>query len=466
MLVLLVVFAIIVNADITADKVNGIPNYDGEINFDQYAGYITVDESHGRALFYWFVESQNSPSNDPVVLWLNGGPGCSSLDGFLYEHGPFRFDRSGTGNIFSSNDTLRSNPYSWNKVANMIYLEAPAGVGYSYSNTTADYFTNDNKTAEDNYQFLINFFESYPEFAGNDFYIAGESYAGIYVPTLAYYVHMMNQEGGNPQINLKGILVGNGVTDEDYDAHSFTQFAYDHALYSPNLYQELSDNDCLEGPTSLKCGKLLLEMHNQIGNVNIYDIYKRCYEEDTKTFDESSNYSPLNLKYLGPSISHNVGLDPPCINNAAATQYLNMEQTRSAIHALPATAIGPWEICSDKVEYKKLYNSVLPAYEVLTQHYRVLVYSGDSDGAVPYLGTIQWINYFESGNTPIQDWRAWTVLDSGDAGYDATAQVAGYATVYSNLNFVTVKGAGHMVPQYKPREGYSMFASFLKGQFP
>lgn len=111
---------------------------------------------------------------------MNGGPGCSSLDGFLYEHGPFRFDRSGTGNIFSSNDTLRSNPYSWNKVANMIYLEAPAGVGYSYSNTTADYFTNDNKTAEDNYQFLINFFESYPEFAGNDFYIAGESYAGIY----------------------------------------------------------------------------------------------------------------------------------------------------------------------------------------------------------------------------------------------------------------------------------------------
>merc|ERR1711982_305372 len=85
---------------------------------------------------------------------------------------------------------------------------------------------------------------------------------------------------------------------------------------------------------------------------------------------------------------------------------------------------------------------------------------------LPYLGTIQWINYFESGNTPIQDWRAWTVLDSGDAGYDATAQVAGYATVYSNLNFVTVKGAGHMVPQYKPREGYSMFASFLKGQFP
>jgi len=446
-------------ADIAADKVTSIPHYNEPIPFNQYAGYIDVDKTHGRSLFYWFVESQNNPSTDPVVLWLNGGPGCSSLDGFLYEHGPFRFDRSGTGNIYAHNDTLRSNPFAWNQVANMIYLEAPAGVGFSYSNTSSDYYTNDNKTAIDNYQFLLNFFASYPEFAANDFYIAGESYAGIYVPTLAYYVHQQNSETSNPKINLKGILVGNGVTDEEYDAHSFIQFAYNHALYSPLLYKKLSTHGCLNGPKSVICGKLLIEMHAEIGNVNIYDIYKGCYPPA----GSSSAYSPLDFKFAG---QENVGLSPPCINSAAASEYLNLPEVRQAIHAMPASAIGPWEICSNKVIYNKLYPSVVGAYEVLTQHYRVLVYSGDSDGAVPYLGTIEWIEAFEGNKTPIKDWVAWSTLAHGKAGYDPTAQVAGYVTVYDNLNFVSVKGAGHMVPQYKPAEGYAMFASFLAGKFP
>ena len=103
------------------------------------------------------------------MLWLNGGPGCSSLDGFFYEHGPFKFDRS----VGGSDSDLHYNPFAWNQVANVIYLEAPAGVGFSYSNTSSDYFTNDNQTAEDNWQFLASWFEAYPEYALNDFYITG-----------------------------------------------------------------------------------------------------------------------------------------------------------------------------------------------------------------------------------------------------------------------------------------------------
>ena len=272
----------------------------------------------------------------------------------------------------------------------------------------------------------------------------------------------MNQNSNNFQINLKGILVGNGVTDETYDATSFTQFAYNHGLYSPTLYQQIVNDGCLDGPVSIQCDKLLLQMHEQVGNVNIYDIYKGCYES-SGSLSESS-YSPLKFKFSGRN--QNVGEDPPCINNAAATQYLNLPQTRTAIHALPQSAIGPWEICSDKVVYNKLYPSVLGAYEVLTQHYRVLVYSGDSDGAVPYVGTVEWIQSFESGNTPSKDWIAWSVISDGVAGYDPTAQVAGYATVYDNLNFITIKGAGHMVPQYKPREAFAFFSSFLAKSFP
>ena len=389
---------------------------------------------------------------------MNGGPGCSSLDGFLYEHGPFHFDRSGTGNIYATNDTLHANPVSWNKVANVLYLEAPAGVGYSYSNTSSDYNTNDNKTAEDNYQFLLNFFAAYPQFQGNDFYVAGESYAGIYVPTLAYYIHQQNTQTSNTKINLKGILVGNGVTDETYDAVSYYQFAYNHALYSPNLYNQLVAGNCLVYDSPLSCLPLLLQLSNEVGNVNRYDIYKNCYEGPGSEF----NYSPLHRHFDNLSAR----VSPPCINSAAATTYLNLASVRQALHALPASAIGPWEICSDKVNYKKLYTSVLGAYSVLCANYRVLVYSGDTDGAVPYLGTMEWIRAFENGATPIVDWKPWTQTDGVPSYATSTEQVAGYVTKYSNLNFVTVRGAGHMVPQYKPVEGFAMFAGFLDGSFP
>ena len=206
-------------------------------------------------------------------------------------------------------------------------------------------------------------------------------------------------------------------------------------------------------------------MHNQIGNVNIYDIYKGCFPPAGSSSLKHS-YNPLNFDFVGQSSSSNVGLTPPCVNSVAATNYLNLPEVREAIHAKPASAIGPWEICSDKVSYTKLYPSVVGAYQLLTQYYRVLVYSGDADGAVPYLGTIEWIEAFESGKKPLKDWVAWSVKSHGVADYDPTAQVAGYVTVYDNLNFVSVKGAGHMVPQYKPAEGYAMFASFLDKSFP
>eukprot|EP01094_Clydonella_sp_ATCC50884_P001464 TRINITY_DN11090_c0_g1_i2.p1 TRINITY_DN11090_c0_g1~~TRINITY_DN11090_c0_g1_i2.p1 ORF type:complete len:471 (+),score=135.73 TRINITY_DN11090_c0_g1_i2:39-1415(+) len=437
---------------IAADKLPAMPNFDAPVPFDQYAGYITVDQSAGRALYYWFVESQRSPSSDPVVLWLNGGPGCSSLDGFFYEHGPFHFDRELDPNDPEA-EQLHMNPFSWNNVSNVIYLEAPAGVGFSYSNTSSDYRANDNTTAADNYQFLVNWFAAYPEYAQNDFYIAGESYGGIYVPTLAYLVHEKNQDPSNPKLNLKGVLVGNGVTDEEYDATSFPVFAYNHGLYSDTIHKELEKEGCLTDTVALRsapsCGLLLAQMYVQIGNVNIYDIYHSCYQGA----NEGDAYSPLQVA------SEVVGAEVPCINSVAATNYLNNDTIRAAIHALPISQIGRWAICSDKLLYKKLYQTVLPAYETLTKNYRVLFYTGDVDGSVPYVGSMEWLKKLESGGTPKKDWVSWLV----------NRQVAGYATVYDApypITFTTVKGSGHMVPQFKPAQAFFMFSKFLDNEFP
>jgi serine carboxypeptidase-like clade 2 len=156
-------------------------------------------------MFYWFFEAMDLPKEKPLVLWLNGGPGCSSVGyGATQEIGPFLVDTNGNG--------LNFNPYAWNKEANMLFLESPVGVGFSYSNTSSDYQKlGDDFTARDAYTFLCNWFEKFPEHKENTFYIAGESYAGKYVPELAEVVYDNNnnnkKNGSSFHINLKGILV-------------------------------------------------------------------------------------------------------------------------------------------------------------------------------------------------------------------------------------------------------------------
>lgn len=117
------------------------------------------------------VESENDPVTDPTIFWFNGGPGCSSLDGFMYELGPF---------IINPNLTLSTRPGRWNQLANMVYIESPVGVGFSYSNSLS-YKTDDDRTAQENKQAISLFFtEKFPQLKANKFFIAGESYAGIY----------------------------------------------------------------------------------------------------------------------------------------------------------------------------------------------------------------------------------------------------------------------------------------------
>ncbi|KAL8097057.1 hypothetical protein AgCh_030232 [Apium graveolens] len=180
-----------------AEKVESLPGQPDGATFEQYSGYVTVDPVAGRALFYYFAQSENS-SSQPLVLWLNGGPGCSSFgNGAMMELGPFRVNSDGK--------TLSQNKYAWNDVANVLFLESPAGVGFSYSNRTSDYATGDKKTAEDSYTFLINWLERFPEYKTRDFFITGESYAGHYIPQLAQLILHNNKITNQTVINLKGI---------------------------------------------------------------------------------------------------------------------------------------------------------------------------------------------------------------------------------------------------------------------
>jgi len=352
-------------------------------------------------------------------------------------------------------------PNSWNKVANMIYLDSPCGVGLSYSTNPNDYITDDNITAHDSCNFLQYFFSQFPEFQQNDFYISGESYAGIYVPTLAQQVMFHNQNHPKTMINLKGIIVGNGVTDEMYDGNAFIPFVWGHSLIPDYLYNELL-KEC-EGnywnSTSDECNNLQYNASGYVNDLNIYNIYIDCYGLDPRRAHrplQELNYrirERVRDSVLEQKMPKRApGFDVPCIDSSRATEWLNQDTVRTAIHALPTSQIN-WTICSDVVEYTSQYSTVIPIHkELLEAGYRLMIYSGDVDMCVPNTGTEAWTS---SLNLPLEDgWRPWFVNN----------QVAGYVTTYKGLTYATVKGSGHMVPQYRPPQALAFFTRFLNGQ--
>jgi carboxypeptidase C (cathepsin A) len=167
------------------------------------AGYIKLPNKQDAQYFYWFFESRKAPATDPLVLWLSGGPGASSLMTLLSENGP----------CFINQDlTTAANPNSWNAEANVVWLDQPTGVGYSFgSPADADH---DEKDVQDNiYWFLQGFIDNHPEFEGRRLFLAGESYAGHYVPAAAHKIYRENKQAKTSRLNLRGVAIGNGLVN-------------------------------------------------------------------------------------------------------------------------------------------------------------------------------------------------------------------------------------------------------------
>ena len=190
-----------------ADQITNLPGTALlNITFNQFSGYLAIPGADGNSkqMHYWLVESINDPATDPLSFWTNGGPGCSGLIGFMTEMGPFRPLADGN---------LILNDLAWNKIANNVYIESPAGVGFSYSDNSADYKTGDAQTAIDNYNLIQAFLVRFPQFSTNSLYITSESYGGHYMPTLAKQIVDQNTAGTQPRLNFKGFAVGNPYTN-------------------------------------------------------------------------------------------------------------------------------------------------------------------------------------------------------------------------------------------------------------
>eukprot|EP00262_Sarcandra_glabra_P000945 TRINITY_DN10978_c0_g1_i1.p1 TRINITY_DN10978_c0_g1~~TRINITY_DN10978_c0_g1_i1.p1 ORF type:complete len:502 (-),score=84.66 TRINITY_DN10978_c0_g1_i1:72-1577(-) len=463
-----------------------VPGFTGTLPSKHYAGYVNIDESDGKNLYYYFVVSEGKPSEDPVVLWLNGGPGCSSFDGFVYEHGPFNF-QAGSG--AKSLPQLHLNPYSWSKVSSVLYLDSPAGVGLSYADNQDAYNTGDFKTASDTHTFLLKWFKQYPEFLTNPFYISGESYAGVYVPTLASEVAKGIKAGLKPTLNFKGYMVGNGVTDTEIDGNALVPFAHGMALISDDLFKEVTDacQGNFWNPIGSSCEANLEKVDQELNNLNIYDILEPCYHSvGANKIETNDSRIPNSFRKLGeterplavrkrmfgrswplrapvkdglvptwPELAEMLGSSGvPCTDDEVATVWLNNDEVRKAIHAQQRSKIGDWELCTSTITYHHDAGSMIKYHRNLTaQGYRALVFSGDHDMCVPYTGSAMWTR--SMGYKIVDEWRPWIVDE----------QVAGYSQGYEhNLIFLTIKGAGHTVPEYKPKEALTFYSRWLAGK--
>lgn len=471
-----------------AAQVTNLPGTEKlDIPFNQFSGYVKVNGT--KNLHYWMVESQRDPSTDPIAFWTNGGPGCSGLYGFLTENGPF--------SAVNADLTLSLNPYSWNTVANMVFIEQPCGVGFSYSDqedpyaNNGDYVTDDAHAAKDNYALIQAFFDIFPQYRTNDLYIASESYGGHYMPQLSQEIVDRNSAGQDTHLNFKGMMVGNPGTTFYSIIPAGLDTYWGHQLVSKPLYDGFVEN-CRNAPhfNMTVCEAYYMAMYAEVGDLNPYALdYPVCTEDGTnagraRKYGRSQRTWLMNYMLPGlfsnivdnkgedlklsaesqmtlDSIRKSIGLEPaesyePCAEDYM-TNYLNQASVKAAIHVKDDIV---WKDCSTAIRYKTgdRHHDMTPIYNYLIDGgygLNILVISGDDDDVCATIGTQDWIwglGYEVSG----RPWQSYTVNE----------QVGGYLTKWKNTKFAfaTVHGAGHEVPTYKPDVALWLWESYLKGE--
>ncbi|KOM40424.1 hypothetical protein LR48_Vigan04g062200 [Vigna angularis] len=216
-----------------ASRVKFLPGFEGPLPFLLETGYVGVGESEDVQTFYYFIESDNNPKEDPLLLWLSGGPGCSGLSALFLEIGPLELKQEeyngGPPNLIFRNE-------SWNKVSSIIYVDLPVFTGFTYATTELAPQSSGKLLARQAHQFLRKWLIGHPKFVSNEVYIAGDSYSGIPVPVIVQEIAQGNEKGFQPRINLQGYLLGNPMTTRR-DGNYGIPFAHGMALISDELFE-------------------------------------------------------------------------------------------------------------------------------------------------------------------------------------------------------------------------------------
>lgn len=411
-------------------QVTDLPGLEA-FNSSHFAGHLpTSQDLNGGQLFYWLFEAQEDPETKPLVIWLNGGPGCSSLEGLFQEIGPFKVAPGG--------EKLHLNPYSWHREANVMFLDQPVGTGLSFPGTSS-YTNSQSDVSRDFTAFFQHFLKVHANYLDRPVFFAGESYAGRYIPSIVAY--LMNH--ASLRVNIQGMAIGNGWTDPP-SQYNYVAFASATGLIDEEQGNKLRQqySACLNvlkrGDTSGTACETILDMIlNQASvpggaQLNTYDI----------------------REYLNDPSAWPAGIE-------AIPAYLDRPDVRRAIHATRAP--HQWAECSTPV-YNHLVHedgiSSLPHVEEILRNgsVRVLFYNGQFDLICNHLGT----------ETFLHQHLSWDQVDSFRKAkryvWVNSGSPAGYAraTVDRLLTYVVFLGGSHMAPMDEPEKALDLVHRFLQ----
>ncbi|VVA93125.1 unnamed protein product [Arabis nemorensis] len=393
------------------------------IHHQKSSWYIGVGDAEEDQMFYYFIKSESNPKEDPLLVWLTGGPGCSSFSGLVYENGPLAFKVEAYNGSVPS---LVSTTYSWTKVANIIYLDQPVGTGFSYSRNPLADILSDTGSAKRVDEFLRKLLDKHPEYFSNPFYVTGNSYSGKVIPAIVQEISNGNYICCKPQINLQGYVLGNPVTDLSVDYNTRIPFAHGMALISDELYESMKRS----------CGG------------NYFDVDPLNTECLKLVKDSTRIYEELILA----SNCDNTSPDCYTYRYSLSEYWANNKSVRRALKVVKGTT-GRWDRCNFNVQCNQDIKSSIP-YHINNsiKGYRSLILSGDHGMTIPFIATQTWIRSLNY--SIIEKWRPWMVLD----------RVAGYTKTYANkMTFATVKEGGHTL-EYKPEESSILFKRWISGQ--
>uniref|UniRef100_A0A8D0G6Y4 Probable serine carboxypeptidase CPVL n=1 Tax=Sphenodon punctatus TaxID=8508 RepID=A0A8D0G6Y4_SPHPU len=399
-------------------------------NVKSYSGYLTVNKTHDSNLFFWFFPAQVQPDNAPVLLWLQGGPGGTSMFGLFVEHGPYAVNK---------NLTLFERKFPWTSKFSMLYIDNPVGTGFSFTDDTG-YAVNQVDVGRDLYSALTQFFQLFPDYQKNDFYATGESYAGKYVPAIGYYIHTHNPTG-KVKINFKGIAIGDGLCDPEVMLGGYAQF-----LYQIGLVDE-KQREYVQQQTDL--GAIYIQQKKWMEAFEIFDSLLNGDETGGPSYTQNvtgcNNYfnflqcqEPADQEYFG--------------------EFLSLPEVRKSIHVGNLTFHDGSTV--EKHLLEDVMKTIKPWLAILMDNYRVLLYNVQLDIIVAaplterFLPTVPWSKVEEYKNVERIMWKM----------HPHDQDVAGYVHQLGEFYQVIVRGGGHILPYDQPERSLDMIDRFISGK--
>ncbi|GLA41207.1 cell death protease [Aspergillus niger] len=409
-----------------------------------HAGHIEVDPQNNGNLFFWHYQNRHIANRQRTVIWLNGGPGCSSMDGALMEVGPYRL---------KDNETLTYNEGSWDEFANLLFVDQPVGTGFSYVNTDSYLHELDEMSAQF-IVFLEEWFRLFPEYEGDDIYIAGESYAGQHIPYIAKAIQERNKNVQGKTIaswNLKGLLIGNGWISPNEQYMSYLPYAYEEGLIKEGS-RTAKELEVLQSvcKSRLETGK---------NKVHLNDCEKVMNALLDKTVEDNKclNMYDIRLRDTTDACGMNWPTDLEDVK-----PYLQREDVVKALNINPEKKSG-WVECSGAVSSafnpQKSPPSVQLLPGLLESGLQILLFSGDKDLICNHVGTEQLINNMK--------WNGGTGFETSPGvwaprhDWSFEGEPAGIYQYARNLTYVLIYNASHMVPYDLPRQSRDMLDRFM-----